>query len=496
MGGGEPQATRNPAAMARDAAARGDVHLLSGQLKAAFDQFQECVRLQPAEAEYHFKLAASAERIGLQSWVEPHYRQAIHLNPNYAMAHKALAQIAVQSGDLSTALPHSQIALSLTPGDLDAVAIRVIVLTIDGQAQQAWELLSPYVDRCREVLQLAFAYAQLAPKIGHEQQASEMLRGLLQRRDLSPVARGRLAFAAAGLLDRAGRYDEAFALARTAKSLERRSFNSAAYTDLISRNIRYFTRERFRALPRASHASRRPVFIVGMPRSGTTLVEQILASHSSVSGAGELPLIADMIRTISNAPWTERVMLPDCLDALTLQDANQFASQYLNALAPLGPNARYVTDKMPLNFQALGLIQILFPGCHVIHCVRDPRDTCLSCYLTDFAVGNEFTFDLGQLAAFHRDYARMMEHWKKVLPMPMLEVRYEDVVADQKGQTRRMLEFLDLPWEEGCLQFNQNKRQVATASRDQVRKPIYASSVGRWKHYEKHIPELMALPTL
>jgi tetratricopeptide (TPR) repeat protein len=496
MGGGEPQATRTPAAMARDSAARGDVLFLSGQFKPAFDHFQECVRLQPAEAEYHFKLAVTAARLGQPQWVEPHYRHAIRLNPNHAPAHKALAQLAIQCGDVVTALPHSLKALELVPGDIDSIAIRAVVLMAGGEAESAWQLLSPLIASGSDDLQLAYAYARLAPMIGHEQQAADLVARALRRRDLSPTYRARLSFAAAGLLDAIGRHEEAFFHAKAANALARQPFNSAAYTELVSRNINYFTREHLRALPRASLGSRRPVFIVGMPRSGTTLVEQILASHSAVFGGGELSLVADLTQAIATAPWTEGAPLPQCLDALTLQDAHRLATRYLEVIGSLNSTARYVTDKMPLNFQAIGLIQILFPDCHIIHCVRDPRDTCLSCYFIDFAFGNEFTYDLGHLAAFHRDYARMMEHWKRVLPSPMLEVRYEDVVADKEGQTRRMLEFLNLPWEAGCLEFNKNKRHVATASRDQVRKPIYASSVGRWKHYEKHIPELMSLPTL
>ncbi|MDB5358526.1 MAG: uncharacterized protein JWN24_4979 [Phycisphaerales bacterium] len=484
---------QSPDAQARDAAARGDVHFLRGQYKPALDCFLECIRLQPAEADYHFKLAAIASRLDQPRWVEPHFREAVRLNPGHAPAQKALAQWAIQRGDLATALKHSASAIALLPDEIDVIAIRAIVLIADGQIQPAAYLVGPLVTRGSDDPQLAYAYAQLAPKFGHEQQAAALIERVLRRGDLSPAFRARLMFAAAGLLETIGRYDDAFAHAKAANALARRPFNSAAYSELISRNIGYYTRDHLRALPRATPGNRRPVFIVGMPRSGTSLVEQILATHPSVFGGGELGLIADLSRSIATAPWTEGAPMPRCLDNLTLQEANRLAAQYHSGIQSFSPAARYVTDKMPLNFQALGLIQVLLPESRVIHCLRDPRDTCVSCHFTDFAIGNEFTFGLGQLATFYRDYARMMEHWKQVLSLPMLEMRYEDLVADKEAQTRRMLEFLDLPWDERCLSFHQNKRYVATASREQVRKPIYASSVGRWKHYERHIPELLSL---
>jgi hypothetical protein len=147
---------------------------------------------------------------------------------------------------------------------------------------------------------------------------------------------------------------------------------------------------------------------------------------------------------------------------------------------------------MPGNLFGLGLAEVLLPGARVIHCVRNPLDTCLSCYMTYFAFGNEFSSDLSHLGAYYRDCRRMMEHWRRVLGLRILDVRYEDVVLDAEGQTRRMLEFLDLPWDDRCLRFHENARRVGTASNEQVRRPLYASSIGRWKHYEHHLTDLIA----
>ncbi len=156
----------------------------------------------------------------------------------------------------------------------------------------------------------------------------------------------------------------------------------------------------------------------------------------------------------------------------------------------LSTGATYVTDKMPLNFLYLGSVELLFPDSPIIHLRRDPRDTCLSCYFTDFGKSYAFTGDIAYFGSYYRDYQRLMEHWRWVLKTPILDVRYEDLVADPAGQIKRMLDFLDLPWDERCLNFHENKRSVATASREQVRRPMYQSSVGRWKNYEKHLMPL------
>ena len=173
--------------------------------------------------------------------------------------------------------------------------------------------------------------------------------------------------------------------------------------------------------------------------------------------------------------------------------ANELASQYLSFIDSLNSTATYVTDKMPQNFLFLGTAELLFPDSRIIHCTRDPIDTCLSCFMTDFAAKEQIGYDLKQLAATYRDYQRLMEHWKHVLKLPILDVRYEDVVADLNGQTRRMLDFLELPFDERCLKYYENKRVSATASLAQVRKPIYATSIGRWKKYEKHAGPLLPL---
>jgi hypothetical protein len=231
-----------------------------------------------------------------------------------------------------------------------------------------------------------------------------------------------------------------------------------------------------------------PVFIVGMPRSGTSLVEQILASHPNVHGAGELDDIARIVHRLGGP-----VPSPSDLAQMTATTLRQAANDYLEKLSRLAPGAARVIDKMPHNFLALGYIDLLFPGCRIIHCVRDPRDTCLSIWFQQMTGNHPYTSDLAALADYYRQYQALMTHWKSVIRVPMLEVRYEDLVANIEQGARALVKFCDLDWNDQCLRFHENSRIVSTPTYDEVRRPIHDRSVGRWRHYERHLGALSGL---
>ena len=231
-----------------------------------------------------------------------------------------------------------------------------------------------------------------------------------------------------------------------------------------------------------------PVFIIGMPRSGTSLVEQILSCHPQVHAAGELRNLMHLGNDLGlgfQKPGPE--VCDSSLDRARLTAASV---SYLQSLRALAGDATRVTDKMPYNFERLGLIALLFPKARVIHCHRHPLDSCLSCYFLNFYRGNFQTCDLRHMGLYYRQYQRLMEHWRDVLDLAMLEVSYEAHVEDPEKTCREILAFLDLDWDPACLQFHKSERYVRTASRDQVNKPIYRTSVGRWKNYETHIGPL------
>jgi len=241
------------------------------------------------------------------------------------------------------------------------------------------------------------------------------------------------------------------------------------------------------SLPRATGPSTRPIFVLGFPRSGTSLVEQILAAHPEVFAAGELQELRRIWRELVKTRGRGRVA---GLAQLTQVDVNAAADRYLAALEALDSKSPRVTDKMPHNFEQLGLINLLFPHARVIHCIRSPLDTCLSCYATQFGLAHTYAADLTTLGRAYAQYHRLMAHWRAVLDVPMLDVRYEDLVADLDTHARRIVEFAGLPWDAACLRFYDTERAVTTASVAQVRTPIYTTSVGRWKTYAQSLEPL------
>ncbi|HEY7118689.1 MAG TPA: sulfotransferase [Tepidisphaeraceae bacterium] len=481
------------------ALARGWELYRRGQFRAALQQFRGALSLAPDESQFHCAIAAAAERLGEADVVERHLIEAVRLTPDDAHAHSSLGMYFRNGGRLDLALAHTARALELRPDNREIITFRAIVLRAAGDPAAAWELARPLLEDGGVPAErwLAHLFARLAPRLGREEAALAYVRRAMEVPGLPDGADGRamLHYVEASLLERLGRYDEAFAQATRGNQAIRgsaRPYDPLAHSRFVSQLIDCFTRARLNALPRATHGSRRPVFIVGMPRSGTSLVEQILASHPQVFGAGELNLIGRTVVAAPTAAWSDGDPYPPCLDNLTPRDADRLAADYLSAIGSRNLDATYVTDKMPYNFLNLGLIELLFPGCRVIHCTRGALDTCVSCYMTSFVQENAFKFDLAHLGAYYRDYRRIMEHWRKVGSLAMLDVRYEDVVLDTEGQTRRLLDFLELPFNDRCLRYYENPRQVGTASEDQVRRPVYHSSIGRWKNYERHLGRLLA----
>lgn len=462
----------------------------SSQFAAALVQYQAALRLRDHPA-FHYKLAMAAWQLGDRATTIRHLRETLRLDPDSAVAHTALTIHLVSDGQIEPALEHSLRAVTLAPNDPTAAVYRASALAEAGRPHEAWPILRPVLGGPDVPIWGVHLYAKIAGAVGQESQALA-----LSLEVLACMTAGRekasLHFATAALLDRAGRYDEAFEHVRLAHAANPGAYDADHNARLTDGLMQFFSRSMVRGLPRATHGDARPVFIVGMPRSGTSLLEQILASHPAIHGAGELSTVSEIASGLSDQlrGWGER--FPGGLELLSIRQVNQLAGRYLAAMSRAAGAAAYVTDKFPLNTRDLWLVQMLCPDARVIHCVRDPIDTCLSCHMTDFAVGNEFARDLDALGRFYQDCRRLMRHWKEVLDLPILEVQYEAVVEDIEGQTRRVLDHLELPWDARCLRFYENRRHVATASQAQVRRPIYRSSIRRWRHYERHLGPLIA----
>jgi tetratricopeptide (TPR) repeat protein len=295
--------------------------------------------------------------------------------------------------------------------------------------------------------------------------------------------RVRVAFALGKAYADLGEHEQSFAHYRRGNAL-RRSFIDYSEAETLSSlalTARVFTHEFVEARRGWGDQSELPIFIVGMPRSGTTLIEQILASHRDVFAAGELSDFARSANTVlAGAPG--RPIEAQAMQSAGPQALREIGERYVESISVLAPQAQRITDKMPANANFLGLIALALPNARIVHSRRDPVDTCLSCFTLLFSEGQAFTYDLGELGRYYRAYEKLMEHWHAVLPSgSILDVQYEDVVNDLEGQARRIIQFCGLPWDDACLRFYETQRPVRTASVLQVRRPIYRSSVGRWR---------------
>jgi tetratricopeptide (TPR) repeat protein len=467
-------------------------HQAKSDYPEAIANCQEALRLKPDYAEAHHGLAVSLIAMGRQDEAVLSYQQAVRFKPDYADAYLGLAVTSMTLNNPEAASSYCDKALQLEPTNANAVALAANIAKHRGDTERAFQLLSPLLDARVEQVNVSLAFAIISKDLGRQEQAIAMMEKHLAAGNILGVSsRSNLHFALGKLYDGIKQYDKAFSHYQQGNALKTLTFDQTEYAHHIERHIAIHSHDFMAHMPRASVISDRPVFIVGMVRSGTSLVEQILSSHPDVHGAGELPDIIQITNGLQDflgagAPY------PECLPLLKQEHLDALSQHYLEHLKQISPDARRVVDKMPGNFMHLGLIEMLFPEARVIHCMRDPVDTCLSAYFQDFSRSHPYAYDLSNLGAFYRAYLKVMAHWRKILRLPLFELQYEDLIANQEQVSRALIEFCGLEWDDRCLQFHETQRFVGTASYDQVNRPLYKQSVARWKRYERHLGPLLA----
>jgi len=319
----------------------------------------------------------------------------------------------------------------------------------------------------------------------------ETARRLAENPETPEDGRIRLNIALGYHADRAGQYRAAFQHLRLGYDAQaaRDPFDSDGYSRAIDRLVNTLDRSFYEQATDSGLDSQRPIFVVGMPRSGTTLTEQILASHSQVAAGGEMSMLLKVSYQVGELSRSGKPY-PEGLHTTGRVSLRRMGRRYLEQLDRVSTSADRVTDKLPFNFMHLGVIALLFPQAKVIHCQRHPLDNCLSCYFTSFADQIHFANRLDTLGRYYLDYHRLMQHWHDVLPIEILDLPYENMVNDTQGQVAKLLDHCGLPWEDACLDFHRTERGVRTPSRWQVRQPIYKGSVQRWRHYAEELEPL------
>ncbi|MBB2164443.1 tetratricopeptide repeat protein [Gluconacetobacter sp. 1b LMG 1731] len=439
------------------------------RLDEAIACYRSVLEQDPSLHAIHAATGTLLRKAGRHAEAIHHLEQAHALRPDDAPIHAALAQLLQEQGHIDAAIAHRRRAIALAPEEPShyLALARLTKLAPDDPALAAMHALAGREETLddRGRMTLHFALGKALADLGRNQESFDhLLKANAIRRRLVP-------------------YDEK-PVARAAKAVRE-----------------HFTAEALAATAGTGHPSSRPIFIVGMPRSGSTLVEQILASHPDVYGAGEVSTLTDTLKDAAKRFPTWQVGTP--LACLSAQDRHAIAEEYLQRLDKLAaidwtgdhPPAR-ITNKMLDNFFHIGIIRQLWPNARIIHTCRDPIDTCLSCFSISFD-NLDFTFDLGELGRYHRQYQQQMAHWRQVLPADaILDVHYEDIVEDLEANARRIIAWCGLPWNDACLRFHETRRLVRTSSVAQVRKPLYRTAVGRWRPDNETLrPLLEALGT-
>jgi tetratricopeptide (TPR) repeat protein len=451
-------------ASAEDRNMLGERLLELGQAEAALDQCREAVRLVPDAVAARVNVGNALRVLGRLDEAVASFREAIRREPGHAAAHAGLADSLEELGESEASRSSLHEALAHHPRHAGVLA------------------------------RLATRLRGAIP--GH---ARASIEGLLADPDLLPQQRWPLLFGLGHVLDDRGEFDRAAALFAEANALQGadlrrqgRIDDPAAHREFVDRLIATFTAEFFERTRGGGLETERPVFIVGMPRSGTSMVEQILASHRRIFGAGELNLVRSSFESIPAVVGIGLAAV-DAVPLLTRDSIGRLARAHVEVLERLGgpTPADRIVDKMPDNALYLGLIAAMFPRCQVIHCRRDPRDVALSCWMTHFAA-IRWACDPDDIVSRIREYQRVMEHWRRVLPVPVLEIDYETTVVDLEDTARRLVAWCGLDWDPACLAFHETRRAVRTTSAAQVRRPVYTTSVGRWRNYERPLASLFA----
>ncbi len=503
----------------------GNLYEKDDKLRESIACYRMAVDIQPDNADAHNNFGHILFEDGNYDKAVEHFRKALEIDPDNENVQSNLINGLINLNELDDAFEHCRRIYEKQPDSPNWMVNMGIILCEMGNLKEAEELYDKALSKTSDSVKAYYSKGSLLQESGRKELAikcytkaieinpnhtesykslagcitfkegdeiTKTIESLLAKENLLPSKEMALNFALGKIYGDIGRYGESFLCYKAGndirKKLKDRHFSIEDYRKKVCQQEKAIDNSYFADYTGFVNESDVPVFIVGMPRSGTTLTEQIIASHPEAYGAGELPDIGKGLHNVKKHNHvTSFQELVDCTDE---DFVRTFSKNYISKLESLSDGARRVVDKMPHNFETLWLIGRVFPNSRIIHCKRNPMDNCVSCYVTDFVKGHGYRNDLRVLGQYYKEYERLMDHWKKVVPVPILEVQYEEVVANQEEMSRKIIDFCKLEWDDRCLDFHKTKRSVKTASVNQVRKKIYNTSVERWRRYEKELGPL------
>tara|TARA_B110000858_G_scaffold17319_1_gene17511 strand:- start:50589 stop:52160 length:1572 start_codon:yes stop_codon:yes gene_type:complete len=428
----------------------GNLYQSLAMMARASKHFKRAIRSNPDIAQTHNSLGQCLQTLGKSDQAQACYEKTIALDPEYAPAYNNLANVFTEVGEFDNAVEYYDKAIELTPGFV-----------------------------------IAYKNLSVIKKYQKGDEQIEAMEKLLAVANAEEGYKKWLYFALAKAYEDTENFDKSFSCLENGNRIRKKelAYDISIDTKLFE-NIRARFSQRSAPVEKLAVTDLQPIFVIGMPRSGTSLIEQILASHSTVFGAGELGILNRLARPIVN-----KIPAANAKSNIRerAKDIRELRKSYFDAVRNLGFDKRVFVDKMPLNFRWLGLMMLAFPEAKFIHTVRDPIATCWSCYKHYFYKGNGFSYDMKDLLEYHKNYQDLMEFWKELYPGRIFDLNYEQLTSNQEVETRNLLEYCDLEWETNCLEFHKTKRSVQTASAVQVREAMYAGSSEAWKKFESHL---------
>lgn len=465
-----------------------------GDLKTALNICKETLRSQPRSAELVGMAGKLCTDMGDPETAEAYFARYIRLKPKNADGYAGRGVARKDQGDYRRALQDLRRACRIAPDNaeyrLHLGDVQEITGDLDEACQSFEAALKINPDFAEAFRKLAGhkTFADDDPQVAH-------MERIAASDGIHPDIAVNLHFALAETRDKAGDTEQAFRHYRQGNAIKRQTlkgYDPNVVLHRIARTARIFNTDLFEKFEGTGDPDARPVFIIGMPRSGTSLVEQILASHPQVYGAGETRFVEQELANYIGRAQPDK-NYPEFVPTLNAETLTAMGQGVLRHLSHYAGGAARITDKMPQNFIYAGLIKLMLPNARIVHCRRDPLDTCFSCFKKMFSDDVPFSFDLEELANYYKSYRALTDQWRDVLPGGMMEIEYERVVDDLEGEARSLIDYCGLDWDPACLAFHEAKRDVATASNLQVRKPIYKSAVAAWKPYEAYLGPLLAL---
>jgi tetratricopeptide (TPR) repeat protein len=461
------------------------------QMDRAEELLRHAYKLNPKHPDVLNNLAGVLTAGGEWDEALPLCRKALQMNPHSAELYFNLGRAAHKAERWEEAITAYSNGLKLQPNVTDAMSGLADAYNVMGRFEEAKRLYYQALELDPDEPAVHAGLLELEERPVMLERL-ERVEKLCAAPDTDKDGKLSLSFALAKFLEKEGEYQRAFQYLEEGNRLKRASYEYDQKKERESFDLvkSTFTREFFEQRSGYGVDSDMPIFILGMPRSGTTLIEQILASHPQVFGAGELTILRRAV-TDRCAP-VKFMQYPEAAAEWGEEDFKVLGEEYLQKLQEYTQDAARVIDKLPHNFFLLGLIHLAMPNAKVIHCRRDPVDNCLSIFKQNFKSIHKYAYDLEELGGHYRLYADLMLHWHEVLPEGFIfDLQYEEMVADQEGMSRKLLEFCGLPWDDNCLRFHETERAVRTASQSQVRKKIYSDSVELWRNYEKQLQPLI-----